>query len=246
MRCQNAIMDGYNAAKERRVSHKPDRYIQKWLYIRMSAFKRKRIVAPHVTPKLIKILDEGWCPVTRRKLTYGTGLDTDWSLDRVNNDGAYAVSNICVMSTKANLIKGTLSAADIGAITSFMVEEDLNTYNELSFYEWRRLQWLTQKCSDLVGCFMVTPAPPFIQINMLDVIQSFLLLHCFFERDSAASKLKHAVGKKMPVLKKLFKALSNNTEVLKTMGQSECVTLYDLYQLHTVCNRLMDVLLSGN
>jgi len=31
------------------------------------------------------------------ELTHSTGADTDWSADRVNNDGAYADGNLIVM-----------------------------------------------------------------------------------------------------------------------------------------------------
>ena len=235
------VWDGYYAAKEKRVVHKPDRWTQKWLYMRMSAYKRKRIVASHVTPKLIKILDEGWCPITRRKLTYSTGLDTDWSLDRVNNDGAYAISNICVMSVKANLIKGSLNSEDINQIVRFMLAEKMNIYNGLTFFEWRRLNWVTQKCSDDLGCPMVTPAPPFIQLDVLDVLQSFMLLHCFYPKLEATYKFKKVAGPSIKTFKKLFKTMATNVEVLKHMGNTQCVTLYDLYQLPHVFGRLLDV-----
>jgi hypothetical protein len=46
--------------------------------------------------------------VTFEPLTHGECSDTDWSIDRLVNDGAYADGNLVVMSTKANKAKAAL------------------------------------------------------------------------------------------------------------------------------------------
>jgi hypothetical protein len=56
--------------------------------------------------------------VTLVELTHGTGEDTDWSVDRVNNDGAYADGNLIVMSARANKAKGNKSFLEVSTLVA--------------------------------------------------------------------------------------------------------------------------------
>jgi hypothetical protein len=105
-----AIREGFDEAESRGSRRSSgDRFQRKWLQLRVGACRRNRIVADEVTPELLQQLDITHCPVTREALTHGTQADSDWSIDRLNNDGAYAASNLAVMSVKANRAKGALS-----------------------------------------------------------------------------------------------------------------------------------------
>ncbi len=86
-----------------------DRHVNKWLQLRWGAWQRGRAVADDVRPELIREIDVATCPVTRCTLTHATRTDTDWSVDRLNNDGAYVASNLAVMSVRANRAKGRMS-----------------------------------------------------------------------------------------------------------------------------------------
>jgi len=86
-----------------------DRFERKCLQLRMGALRRQRLVSPLVTPDFLRSIDAPRCPVLRMTLTHGERADTDWSVDRLNNDGAYAPGNIAVMSTRANEAKGELN-----------------------------------------------------------------------------------------------------------------------------------------
>lgn len=105
--------DGARHAGHRRQA--ADRFVAKWLQLRLGAWRRGRLVADDVTPGLLRELDVERCPVTRIRLTHGTLQDTDWSVDRLNNNAAYAASNLAVMSVRANRAKGALSFAEIHA-----------------------------------------------------------------------------------------------------------------------------------
>jgi hypothetical protein len=104
------VHEGFDAAASRGdVRSAADRFHRKWLQLRLGACLRSRIVADEVTPALLQQLDVTHCPITREALTHGTLSDTDWSIDRLNNDGAYAASNLAVMSVRANRAKGALA-----------------------------------------------------------------------------------------------------------------------------------------
>lgn len=109
-----AMLQGHNTGLARFPRRQPaDRFVKKWLQIRVGAWKRNRVFESTVTPDYLKLIDNEFCPVSRVTLTHATGLDTDWSIDRLNNDGAYAPGNLLVMSSRVNHIKGTLTWDEI-------------------------------------------------------------------------------------------------------------------------------------
>jgi len=103
------VLEGFDAAGARSARRRPaDRFQRKWLQLRLQAWQRRRAVADDVTPELLRQLDVPTCPVTREPLTHGERRDSDWSVDRLNNDGAYAAGNLAVLSTRVNRAKGRL------------------------------------------------------------------------------------------------------------------------------------------
>ena len=90
-----------------------DRFVPKWLQLRTNAYRRGRLVNDDVTPKLIAEIDTETCPVTLLKLTHAEQLGSDWSVDRLNNNGAYAIENLAVISTKANTAKGNKTFEEV-------------------------------------------------------------------------------------------------------------------------------------
>ncbi|HEY8025869.1 MAG TPA: hypothetical protein VIF60_14985 [Burkholderiaceae bacterium] len=108
------IVEGFEHAAARGVMRQtPNRHIRKWLQLRLGAFARNRAFDESVTPDMIMKIDVVECPILRVPLTHSTQLPTDWSVDRLNNDGAYAIHNLAVMSSQANEAKGSFSFDDV-------------------------------------------------------------------------------------------------------------------------------------
>lgn len=129
------VMEGFEMAAHQGLRRQSaDRFVGKWLQLRLNAWKRGRIVAADVTPDLLRQIDVTHCPVLRVRLTHGTLQESDWSVDRLNNDGAYAASNLAVMSVKANRAKGTLSFDEVHA----RVKQGRDG-GGLSCLEWQRM-----------------------------------------------------------------------------------------------------------
>ena len=101
-----AVREGFEAAAPTVRPRHDDRFVRKWLQLRLGALARGRAVAPDVTVDLLRRLDVSHCPVTREPLTHGTRLGSDASVDRLNNDGAYAAANLGVLSARVNRAKG--------------------------------------------------------------------------------------------------------------------------------------------
>jgi hypothetical protein len=128
--------DGYELGKSNFVGRtkSPDRFVRKWLQLRMNAYRRGRLVNDDVNPGFIAEIDTEQCPVTLLKLTHGALLESDWSVDRLNNNGAYARDNLAIISTKANTAKGSKSFEEVLALAN-----SGETEQGLTQREWLRL-----------------------------------------------------------------------------------------------------------
>lgn len=160
-----AFLEGYRERLGPRRTVKLDRFELKWLHLRHGALKRSLIVQPEVTPEFLRAIDVPTCPVTLVTLTHATRADTDWSIDRLDNDGAYARGNLAVMSTRANRAKGTKGLDEVCALAMRDSETD-----GLTPREWMRFGMLmcgpctagTAAASELPPFPLVTKLPPHV------------------------------------------------------------------------------------
>ncbi|RKT20435.1 hypothetical protein B0G69_3731 [Paraburkholderia sp. RAU2J] len=139
------VLEGHAEGKARfgTKTKRPTRFERKWLQLRQNALRREKVVDEAITPGFIEFIDYPTCPVTLVELTHSTGEDTDWSVDRVNNDGAYADGNLIVMSVRANKAKGNKSLRDIKELLA-----DWEPLPGLSFREsFRLLSPMEKPCS---------------------------------------------------------------------------------------------------
>lgn len=145
---ENPVLEGFYSAEARRLPRQNgDRFVRKWLQLRGNALRRKRIVDHQVTPALLMQIDVVDCPVLRLPLTHAEQTDTDWSVDRLNNDGAYVPRNLAIISTRANLSKADLQFDEVYDRARGIVP-DL----QLTPEEWMRIAVL------MVGpCFVEQP-----------------------------------------------------------------------------------------
>ena len=145
------MAEGFLLAKAQNIRQLvPDRFTRKWLQLRQSAYGRRRYFDEQVTPDLIKTIDVPLCPVMRVTLTHGELSGTDWSIDRLNNDGAYAPSNLAVIGTMANQAKGRYSFEEVYARSQ---ESNLTGFVEGLTSE----QWLRLAAMMLGPCFAKKP-----------------------------------------------------------------------------------------
>ena len=143
-----SVLEGFALARAQGFARRDvDRFVRKWLQLRLNAFTRGRFVDEQVTPQFLAKLDVAYCPVTRLPLTHAECKPTDWSIDRLNNDGAYAPCNLAVMSAHANQAKGNRSFDDVLALANLT-----HATNSLEPGQWMRLAALM-----LGPCFAKTP-----------------------------------------------------------------------------------------
>jgi len=127
-----AFLAGYDSWTGRKK--KADVFVRKWLYLRLSAIKRQRILTSDVTPQFLREIVSPVCPVSLIPLTTGTDGKTNWSVDRLENSGAYAAGNVVVLSQRANEAKGELSFHEVANIAA-----KGEAFNGLEGIEWMRL-----------------------------------------------------------------------------------------------------------
>ena len=135
------VLDGYTASRNHFNGkyNRHDRFIRKWLLLRLNAWKRDRIVDPDITPLFLKEIDNEYCPITREPLTYGTQEETDWSVDRLNNDGGYSRFNLVVMSVRANRAKGNLCTTGVQRFVTEALQAESGTVEGLHWQHWLRM-----------------------------------------------------------------------------------------------------------
>jgi hypothetical protein len=231
--------EGFKAAKEKRITKRSDKYILKWLYIRNNALRRSRAVAEHVTPDLLRYLDLGVCPITLKDLTHATGEDTDWSVDRIDNNGAYAAGNLCIMSVKANLAKANLGVEEIKSIYWLMKENsmDFDEKSKLSLYEWNRLAWVAHRGDPMLWP-LVCPPLPMVSLSYSESLQFNLLVQSHFKDKKIAVNTKHLLNKLQH--KKLTKYYEAVAKVVPDYHRFS-VKVFDAYQHLPVFERFLDL-----
>jgi len=134
-----AFRDGYRAFQhggKRPTKTKQSIYDRKWLQLRANAWRRGKYFDTDVTPAVLNTLMplDGCCPVTQAPFTFGTMEDTDWSIERANNDEDYIRPNLIVISVRANAAKSNLSFKRIQQFAAGSLVND-----RLSQREWQRL-----------------------------------------------------------------------------------------------------------
>ena len=134
-----SVQAGYTDGLKKKGQWKTDRYINKWLQLRLNAFTRDKLFSDLITPEHLKKIDAEKCPITGVTLTHATGQDSDWSIDRIANDFDYIPTNLIVMSTRANKAKGDKSADRIMQIAG-----SENNREGLTASEWCRMAELVQ------------------------------------------------------------------------------------------------------
>lgn len=93
------VQQGFEAAQIQQVTRKrADMYEKKLLGIRKRALN-KGLKVTITCDDLRQALAEtkGKCPVTKILFTYAEKVDTDWSVDRINNDWGYIPDNIVIV-----------------------------------------------------------------------------------------------------------------------------------------------------
>ena len=132
------VRNGYDAAKFQQVSRKkPDIYEKKLLCIRDRALI-KGLAVTITVDDLYREFEktQGICPVTDIPFTFAENNDTDWSVDRIDNDHGYCPDNIVIVSVIVNQAKSDLDLAGVikGALAPHQSETEL-----LSDREWFRM-----------------------------------------------------------------------------------------------------------
>lgn len=186
------FLGGFSTAKNRTSAPTHlDRYTRKWLQLRYGAWKRNRVFDVNVTPAFIQQIDRPLCPILGTPLTHSTGELSDWSVDRLNNAGGYAIGNLAVMSTSANAAKGNLSLDDILELASRG-----SPCSGLSPLEWKRMvSLLTGPYSVIQEKELLLPLcivpPPFVPLNLFQELQLVLVRESGRAKSPLIAKLQH-------------------------------------------------------
>jgi hypothetical protein len=198
------VRQGFEAGKATfgRRTLLANRFHRKWLQLRLHAWLRGRAFEDfQVTPSFLRAIDVAHCPITRERLTHGTGTPSDASIDRVCNDAGYAAGNLAVISTRANAAKAAYGWSDALAFVRRIESGRLGRIDGLNAAEWSRLGMLmsftTPLAHDTAACLplLVLPPPRLRVLNAVQALQTMLTLQ--FARDGYSRRIA-ALAELMP------------------------------------------------
>ena len=154
--------------------------VRKWLQLRLNAWLRGRAFeGVQVTPHFLKQIDAAECPITREPLTHATGLPSDASVDRVNNDAGYAAGNLAVMSVRANAAKSDYAWDDALGFVQQIERGALGQIDGLGAAEWSRLavlmSYTTPLAHEQAACLPLLVLPP-NRLRLLNAVQALQAL----------------------------------------------------------------------
>ena len=131
------IRYGYDAAKQQRVTQRtPDLYESKLISLRDRALIKGFEMTLTPEDSRTKLNNTGnRCPITGETFTFAAQELTDWSVDRIDNDLGYTLSNIEIVSVRANQAKDDLDLA--GIIKKTMGKP--NPDSSLTDFEWFKM-----------------------------------------------------------------------------------------------------------
>lgn len=136
-----AVQEGFRHAQSLEVSKltRATIFDKKLISIKMRAY-RKGIDVEINEDDLASAFNEckGICPVTGREMTVAKISETDWSVDRLDNDRGYLPDNIVIMSTKANEAKGALSLHDL---ILYCMGGEVSPSSKASFVKQSQMFW---------------------------------------------------------------------------------------------------------
>lgn len=98
-------------------SKSADVYRRKLLTLRRNAYDRSIPVSSALTSEFLKSISVTVCPISGAHLTQGTMTDTDWSVDRLDNEAGYVPGNVCIMSTRVNRLKNKAQHLDLAHVS---------------------------------------------------------------------------------------------------------------------------------
>lgn len=128
--CQNEAMErGYAHGFSSSARH-AGVYLRKLLTLRSNAFRRGIPVSSALTTEYLQEITVTVCPVSGVALTQGTLHDSDWSIDRLDNELGYVPGNVCFVSTRVNTLKGSMAFKPaIDAAASLLEEHEEHGYS---------------------------------------------------------------------------------------------------------------------
>ncbi|WP_018436860.1 hypothetical protein [Paraburkholderia atlantica] len=125
-----AAYDTYQGPK----SKQPRYFFTKWVGLRINAVKRGFVVDSSVTPTTLREITGSHCPISHVAFAFKGQSPANPSIDRLLNDGTYALANLAVLAQRVNRAKGDKSFEQIVDIA-----QRSETVDGLSPKEWARL-----------------------------------------------------------------------------------------------------------
>ncbi|RDK09152.1 hypothetical protein [Cupriavidus lacunae] len=158
---------------------KADYYVRKWLGLRCNAVKRNFVVDPAVTPDFLRGITGKTCPVSLVPFVMSGQSQANPSVDRILNDGTYALGNLVVFSQRVNRAKGDKTFEEVAALA-----KRGEVAEGLAGIEWARLaslmygNWSVARNDDRFVVPLAVVPPEHVFTPTSQVVQLLLMQWC--------------------------------------------------------------------
>jgi len=128
-----AFLAGYDSFRGPKL--RADYFTKKWLGLRLNAVRRGLLLDERVSPAVLEAMMGDRCPVSFRRFDLvRKGSPDNPSVDRIINEGTYALGNLMVISQRVNRAKGNLSFEAVAGLA-----QNRHASDGLDAPEWMRL-----------------------------------------------------------------------------------------------------------
>lgn len=200
---------------------------RKWLQIRFNAIRRNRAFDDQVTPEFLAWILPSFCPISQVPMTIAAKVDTDWSVDRIINDGGYTRHNLLIVATRVNLAKGSKTLANVKAILEGRVIDQ-----SLSMSEWSRLFSVMQDVYYHAG---LLSDEEYLVLPVIDLSLHHIKEHYSKKLQCAFIAMAMGIDKRNLKVEKCFKSMRNYAVHLR----QSCDDAESRRLLHKLCTKLL-------
>lgn len=133
MRAPAAFIDAYKSYSGSKIAIH-DYFEKKRFGLRLNAIKRGYLVDSAVTSQVLRTITGDYCLVSLKPFSFAGQHPTNASVDRLINEGTYAVANLAMFTQRVNRAKGTLTFEEI-----INIAQAGESVGGLDAQEWLRL-----------------------------------------------------------------------------------------------------------
>ena len=161
-------------------TRRPTAAVRQWLNLRLLAWQHgQAFEAVQVTPNFLAQIDASHCPVSRTPLLLDSGRSNDATVQRLNQQAAYAAGNLAFTSVAVAQARGAMDCQALLTLAQRLAETPEQPVRGLDAETWLRLAVLTSFATPLphaqAACLPLRVLPP-NRVRVINPVQALQVM----------------------------------------------------------------------